>query len=146
MFSLLDYSLMVLACALLGWLWHSHGIREQALALARRHCQRLEVRLLDDSVALRGFRWLADSQGRKRLARVYDFEVTFTGTERVAGSLFLFGRYLGGIELAQLGGEPAPFEAPHSLPAPQKSAQVIDLAQWKISHRSKAQPRDSHEG
>ena len=145
MFSLLDYSLMVLVCALLGWLWRGHGFREQALAMARRHCERIEVRLLDDSVALRGFRRMADSQGRKRWARVYDFEVSFTGVDRVPGSLFLFGRYLGGIELESLAecAAPAPLTP---LKPPPSGAQVIDLTQWKARHGVKTVHRDSHEG
>ncbi|MDR6357539.1 hypothetical protein Q3H58_004210 [Pseudomonas psychrotolerans] len=72
--------------------WHARGIRERALVLAEQECRRRNVTLLDGAVAFSRYRWLADAQGRKRLARLFAFEFTVTGEERLNASLALFGK------------------------------------------------------
>lgn len=47
MLSLADLALLMLFAAAAAWLWRAHGIREQALLLARRHCEKLDIELLD---------------------------------------------------------------------------------------------------
>ena len=44
---------------------------ERALILARQHCTKVQVELLDDNVAFRRFGLVADSRGRRRFARVF---------------------------------------------------------------------------
>src|SRR5690606_32810160 len=81
MLTLGNFSLFLALAAIGAWLWRAHGLREHALALVRRHCQRLDVELLDGNVAFRRLAWLPDARGQRRLARIYDFEFTVTGEQ-----------------------------------------------------------------
>lgn len=126
MIDLLDVSLLMLFATACAWLWHAHGLRERTLSLVKQHCAKADIELLDENVALRRLALLPDARGRKRLARVYGFEFTVTGEQRHAGSVVMFGRQLGRIELA-----PHPFREP---PAP--SAQVIEMQQWRSQRRN----------
>lgn len=130
--------LMVLAsCA--AWLWHSHGLRERALARVKQHCARLDIELLDDNVAVRKVGLVRDGSGKRRFARVYNFEFTVTGEHRYPATITLFGNHTTQIELA-----PYPFEAQEASPgkvieqpsaAQSKTAEVIELDQWRQKHR-----------
>ncbi|VXC71020.1 conserved hypothetical protein [Pseudomonas sp. 9AZ] len=130
MIDLFDVFLLMLFATACAWLWHAHGLREHALGLVKQHCVKSDIELLDENVALRRLALLPDARGRKRLARVYGFEFTVTGEQRHVGSITLFGKQLGRIELA-----PHPFREP---PAP--SAQVIEMQQW----RSQRQDSDNN--
>ncbi|MBF7728902.1 DUF3301 domain-containing protein [Pseudomonas sp. N040] len=132
MLSLFDVALLMLFVAAAAWLWRGHGIREQALLLARRHCEKIDIELLDENVALQGLRLLRDRQGRRRLAREYNFEFTVTGDQRLHGRITLFGRQLASIEL-----DPHPFSARDEDVLP--SAQVIQLADWRREHARSGQ-------
>lgn len=127
MIDLFDVFLLMLFATACAWLWHAHGLREHALNLVKQHCSTVDVELLDGNVALRRLALLPDARGRKRLARVYGFEFTVTGEQRHIGSITLFGKHVGHIELA-----PHPFREP-----PPPSAQVIEMQQWRSQqHRS----------
>jgi len=126
MIDLFDVLLLMLFATACAWLWHAHGLRERTLSLVKQHCAKADIELLDENVALRRLALLPDARGRKRLARVYGFEFTVTGEQRHAGSVVMFGRQLGRIELA-----PHPFREP---PAP--SAQVIEMQQWRSQRRN----------
>ncbi len=130
MIDLFDVFLLMLFATACAWLWHAHGLREHALGLVKQHCAKSDIELLDENVALRRLALLPDARGRKRLARVYGFEFTVTGEQRHVGSITLFGKQLGRIELA-----PHPYREP---PAP--SAQVIEMQQW----RSQRQDSDNN--
>jgi hypothetical protein len=91
MLTLGNLFLLMLVGAFATWLWHGHGIRERALLLVRRHCEREQVQLLDDNVALRKIGLVADARGRRRLGRVYGFEFTVTGEQRHRGTIVMFG-------------------------------------------------------
>lgn len=119
------FVLMLLA-TVAAWLWHAHGLREKALERVKQHCARLELELLDDNVAFRRLAWVPDAQGRKRLARIYDFEFTVTGEQRHPGTITQFGAHSAQIELA-----PYPFE----IKTPQPTADVIRLDEWRQSHQ-----------
>ena len=124
MLSLADLFILLLFASAGAWLWRVHGIRERALALVRRHCEKIDVILLDDNVALRRLRLLRDAQGRRRLARVYGFEFTVTGEQRHVGNISMFGQHLGQIEL-----DAHPFSAQsEDAPAP---ANVVQLNDWR---------------
>ncbi|WP_288464030.1 DUF3301 domain-containing protein [uncultured Pseudomonas sp.] len=145
-------------CLLLGavgiglWFWHAHGIRERALLLAEQECRRRKVLLLDGAVAFSRFRWLADAKGRKRLARLFSFEFTVTGEERLDASLALFGKTLAKVEFA-------PFVVPEverlradsvvaSAPAYQakpEHGQVVYLDQWRQRQRTETNRRQEPE-
>ena len=131
MIDLFDVFLVMLFASVLAWLWHGHGIRERALLAVKQHCGKLDVELLDGNVALQKLALRADARGHKRLARVYGFEFTVTGEQRHSGSIVMFGRHPGRIELA-----PHPFREPE-----RESAQVIELDRW----RSRPDERQRHE-
>ena len=144
MLSLFDLALLMLCAAFAAWLWRGYGIREVALQLARRHCEKLDIELLDENVALRGLRLLRDRQGRVRLARDYSFEFTVTGDQRLAGCITLFGHHLANIEL-----QPHPFNSQHDnadqgrpadaiggevIVQQAPPANIVRLADWRREH------------
>ncbi|MWV14867.1 DUF3301 domain-containing protein [Pseudomonas sp. L-22-4S-12] len=130
MLSLADLTLLLLCAAVAAWLWRGHGIRERALELVKRHCAKLDIELLDGNVALRGLALRRDTHGHRRLARLYDFEFTVTGEQRLSGSISMFGQQLGRIEL-----DAYPISTPQEEPvATQHEAKVIQLQDWKRRH------------
>ncbi len=108
-----------------AWWWHSHGLRERALERVKQHCTRLDLELLDGNVALRKLTLARDSQGRKRLARIYTFEFTVNGEQRHPGTITQFGAHSAQIELA-----PYPFE----IKTPPPTADIIQLSEWRQEH------------
>lgn len=137
MLNLADLFIILLFASAAAWLWRGHGIRERALALVRRHCEKMDVLLLDDNVALRRLSVLRDAHGRRRLARVFGFEFTVTGEQRHAGSISMFGQHLGQIELDAHPFSAATPEQPQPLspsPSPSPStlpANVVQLNDWR---------------
>jgi len=125
MLTLGNMFILMLLAAGAAWLWHNHGLREKALERVKEHCGKLDLELLDDNVAFKRFAWLADANGRKRLARVYGFEFTVTGEQRHPGTITQFGAHSVQIELA-----PYPFEIKHP-----PSAEVIEMSQWRQEHK-----------
>ncbi|MES2867949.1 MAG: DUF3301 domain-containing protein [Pseudomonadota bacterium] len=121
------FVLMLLATGA-AWLWHNHGLRERALERVKQHCKKLDIELLDENVALKKIGLIADANGRKRLARVYNFEFTVTGEQRHTGTITQFGAHSAKIDLPPypIRTEPTPDEIP--------SAQVIELSQWRQEH------------
>jgi len=125
------FVLMLLATGA-AWLWHNHGLRERALERVKRHCAKLDIELLDGNVALRKIAFVKDANGRRRLARIYNFEFTVTGETRHAGTITQFGAHSAQIELA-------PYPMPYEEKPPMPSAEVIELSQWRQDH-SKQRP------
>ncbi|UCR81864.1 DUF3301 domain-containing protein [Pseudomonas chlororaphis] len=124
------FVLMLLATGA-AWLWHNHGLRERALERVKQHCARLDIELLDGNVALKRIGFVRDASGRRRLARIYNFEFTVTGETRHAGTITQFGAHSAQIELA-----PYPIATPAPPAVPTHSAEVIELSQWR-EERSK---------
>ncbi|ASK35732.1 hypothetical protein CEK62_15750 [Alcanivorax sp. N3-2A] len=85
--------LLLLAALVLGaaLFWRSQRIRETALRVTRRYCEREDVMLLDETVGLKRLRLRRDNQGKLRLWRVYEFEFTVTGGERYRGETLVLG-------------------------------------------------------
>jgi hypothetical protein len=85
----------ILAVALLAglaWLWlDSLRAREAAIEAARRACAGDGVQLLDDTVMLASLRVARDGGGPLVLRRVYHFEFSDTGNNRLAGGVTLAG-------------------------------------------------------
>lgn len=134
MLSLIDLALIMLFVACGAWLWRGYGVRELALKLARRHCEKLEIELLDQNVALRGLHLRRDRLGHLRLVRSFNFEFTVNGDQRLAGCISMYGRQLGHIEL-----DPHPFTSRDEEVLP--SAQVVRLEDWRREH---PQPASKH--
>jgi len=125
------FVLMLLATGA-AWLWHNHGLRERALARVKQHCAKLEIELLDGNVALKKIGFIKDAKGRRRLARVYNFEFTVTGENRHNGTITQFGAHSAHIELAPY---PMPFDDTQPVVEVMKPrAEVIELSQWRQDH------------
>ena len=65
--------------------------REAAIDAARRACAGDGVQLLDDTVMLVSLRITRGGSGRAVLRRVYQFEFSDTGDNRLAGAVTLAG-------------------------------------------------------
>ena len=112
MSNLYDFLLLLAVVALIGgWLKLSRG-REQAVAEARRQCERHGLQLLDESVGLRALRWRR-LEGRRQLERRYDFEVSIDGDDREPGWLWISGN-----RLTELGLPTIEWRIPAASPAP----------------------------
>lgn len=93
---------VLLGAALAAAAWAamaSLAARETVLARARTACSELGVQLLDDTVALAGLGAARDAHGRLRLRRLYRFEVSVRGDDRIAGTAVLIGRHLEQLRL-----------------------------------------------
>jgi hypothetical protein len=90
---------MLLLSAAAGLLWlDALKARERALALARAHCERQGVQLLDDTVALVRLR-PAWRSGRLRWRRHYGFEFADGSDWRRHGVIVFLGPDLEGLEM-----------------------------------------------
>lgn len=94
--------LTTLAIFVLGaWFWvDSMRAREAALDAGRRACAAEGVQFLDWTVAMKAMRLARDADGRLRLRRLYEFEFSDTGDNRLKGSITLIGAELVGIHMA----------------------------------------------
>ena len=82
--------LLLIAGVILFW-YRGLAVRERALAAVRRHCDEMNLQLLDQNVALRSL-WIGrNAEGRLALRRRYNFEFTSTGDERYQGSVSFLG-------------------------------------------------------
>ncbi|NHN39096.1 DUF3301 domain-containing protein [Pseudomaricurvus alcaniphilus] len=79
--------------------WQNAGFRDRALGCARQHCERMQVQLLDETIALVRISIGRDQRGNFGLRRQYEFEFTVTGENRYRGQLRLFSRRIESIEL-----------------------------------------------
>ncbi len=83
-----------------AWFWtDSMRAREAALDAGRRACTAEGVQLLDWTVMLKRTRLGRDDEGRVRVKRVYEFEFSDTGDNRIKGSITLLGRELLALNL-----------------------------------------------
>lgn len=117
-FNLGHVALLMLLGLVGWWLLRNLGLRDQAMRLVRNHCQRSDVQLLDESIALTGMRIARNRRGRPNLVRRYAFEFTVTGEHRYDGYIDLHGQQLLHLEMAPHpfpGEEPQP--EPHSRPS-----------------------------
>lgn len=74
-------------------------VREIAFIAAKVHCQKMNLFLLDEYVALNG-QWLKrDEQGKVKAWRSYQFEFSSTGDERYNGKVIMLGKKVLSIQL-----------------------------------------------
>ncbi len=93
----------ILAIAIAGaWFWlDSLKAREIALAAGERECAAQGLQFLDWTVAQSKLRLERDEEGRAKLRRVYRFEYSETGNDRLQGSISLLGRRVETVQLAR---------------------------------------------
>ena len=83
----------LITLALLVWFWaDSLRAREHALRASALACQRINMQLLDETVALRRLGLARNTDGRTVWRRTYRFEYTHDGTQRLRGSVIIRGR------------------------------------------------------
>lgn len=77
----------------LGWLWwDSSQAREAAVSYAKATCAAEGLQFLDDTVSFTRLRPARNSEGRMQLQRVYAFEFSTTGNNRLPGSVVTLGK------------------------------------------------------
>ncbi len=91
--------LLVFGGFVLQYWWQSGEFKNRALALALRHCQQLNLQLLDQSMVIRGYWPVRREDGRWLFRRTYQFEFTSTGQQRYRGNLVMMGFQLDSMEL-----------------------------------------------
>lgn len=93
---------IALALVLLGaWFWQdSMQTRQVAIAEGNRACAAEGFQFLDWSVALKKVTLKRDGDGRVRLQRLYDFEYSDTGNNRMPGNVAMLGRNVVSIYLS----------------------------------------------
>lgn len=96
---MLDLFLIVILL-LIAYYWSSSmKARETAYRSAVIHCQKMDVLLLDDYVALVG-QWLKkDEFGVTKVWRSFQFEFSSTGAERYHGKVVMLGEKILSIQL-----------------------------------------------
>ncbi len=96
------YSELVLIALLVGFLLYwssSQQIREIAFKTAKAYCQKMEIQMLDDYVALNALWFKRDEYGKIRVWRSYLFEFTATGEDRYNGKIIMLGKSIESIQL-----------------------------------------------
>ena len=96
---LFNILLIVLAGFVLHYWWQSGEYKNRALEIALRHCQKLNLQLLDQSMVIRGYWPVKNEDRRWQLRRTYQFEFTSTGQQRYRGILVLMDFRLESIDL-----------------------------------------------
>lgn len=84
------FALLLLAAGTLLWI-DTLRAREAALASGRAACERYDLMLLDDTVAVTKTRFERNAEGHLRIARTYRFEFSDTGNNRRQGTVRLLG-------------------------------------------------------
>ncbi|MBQ77717.1 MAG: hypothetical protein CL692_03945 [Cellvibrionales bacterium] len=99
--SLSIYHILFLSLGLLlGWYFFSElKVRELTLQAARKHCQLMQVQLLDQSVGLYRVWFKRGADKRLHWWRNYQFEFTSTGEERYQGFIIVLGNRVESIDL-----------------------------------------------
>ena len=91
-------AILVIAAGALLWL-DSLRARERAVQAGRSACERYNVQLLDDTVAIARMRLGRDDEGQLKIARTYTFEFTETGNNRRQGAIQMLGHELRDLQL-----------------------------------------------
>ncbi len=105
--------------AILGalvWFWQdSLRSRERAIRAAAVACQEIGAQLLDQTVAVQSMKPARNEQGHLTLRRIYGFEFSLAGYERLGGRAYLLGQRLEQVQLDRAEGTVIDMKtAPHS--------------------------------
>ena len=91
MFETLLLALLILA----AWFWlDSLSKRELAIGFGRELASRCNLQLLDETVACNRLRFARDNRGHAQLLRLYEFDVSANGVDRMQCNLQLLGKQL----------------------------------------------------
>lgn len=85
-----DIIILLLISAIAYAWWQNSSIREQALINAKKHCESLNLQLLEESVA--GAEWKPTwNHGEIKIKRTYRFEFSSSGIARYQGKISYLG-------------------------------------------------------
>lgn len=91
----------LLGLAALAWLWFdSSQARDTGIKAARAMCENEGLQLLDETVSLVSLKPVRDEDGRLLLGRVYNFEYSESGNDRLSGSVIMVGQEVVIVRLA----------------------------------------------
>lgn len=92
--------MLIILLLTIGLYWsNSMKANEIAFYFVKNHCQKLDIQLLDEYVALNSFWIKRDEQKKIKIWRSYQFEFTSTGYERCNGKVILLGHKILNIQL-----------------------------------------------
>lgn len=84
---------------LFHYAWQSGKFKGRARELASRHCQELNLQLLDQSMVITGFWPEIVDNANLVMRRTYQFEFSSTGDRRYQGRIVLLGMQIHAVEL-----------------------------------------------
>lgn len=85
----------ILLLVILVWFWFdSIGARDTAIAKGKDLTDRVNLQLLDESVACVRIRFARNTKGHLHILRTYEFDVSASGGDRMHCHLALLGRDL----------------------------------------------------
>jgi hypothetical protein len=88
-------TLLLILLIIAAWFWQdSIAKREIAIQFGHELANRCQLQLLDETVACNMIRLGRDSRGHAQLLRLYEFEVSANGTDRMQCNLQLLGKQL----------------------------------------------------
>lgn len=79
--------------------WGNTTTKEIAITTAKRACDKADVQLLDDTVALKKYRLVRNQSGNMKIARLFTFEFSVAGDERRQGFVSFVGTQIREIKL-----------------------------------------------
>lgn len=91
------YSLLLLLAAYA--MWQHVNMNSIARACARKHCEAMEVQLLDQNIILKKLSLHASSHSLIAIGRLYLFEFSSVGDSRYQGTIQLIGNRVKTVEL-----------------------------------------------
>ena len=99
MFDLSDVFLLFGGLLVAYGFYHVTLLREQAYKCAIHHCQKLDLQLLDQNVAMKGVWFKRDDNRFWRFWIAFEFEFSTTGEERYTGRIVMLGGKIANIIL-----------------------------------------------
>ncbi len=73
--------------------------REHALQAVRQYCDKFDLQLLDECVALNLLRLRRNNEGKMTFFRQYEFEFSATGIDRCKGRIKMSGKNIDTIQV-----------------------------------------------
>lgn len=92
--------IFIAALLALAWFWQdSLKSRERAIRAAALACNEIGAQLLDQTVALKKLKLARAESGHLNLRRIYEFEFSLAGYERLHGRAYVLGQKLEQVQL-----------------------------------------------
>lgn len=99
MYTLNSLLLLCTIVAIIMYWFESLRVRELVIRICRELCEKAELQLLDQTVALSSISIARSIARRWQVRRVYQFEVSNNGTDRYKGYITLLGASIEAIQV-----------------------------------------------